>query len=129
MVGFAWEEVIVHYLPADEALEGEGSQHVEAEAESGDLHNDRPVDGEVVEDVASGEGAEGEEPGEGHGEASEEGDERAVMRDGGEAVHCWGSEGAVDEEGVVMADECEGDDSNGLKEAVVDEERFVDVAS
>lgn len=89
------EPVIIHHLPADEAFEGEGGEHVEAEAESGDVDED-VVGGEVVEDVSLGEGAEGEEAGEGHGEAGEHADGGAVVGYERETVEGWGAEGAVD---------------------------------
>jgi hypothetical protein len=52
---------IVHNLSAHEAFQGEGSEHVEAEAETGDLDDGVALGGEVVEDVAFCGGAEGEE--------------------------------------------------------------------
>jgi len=115
----ALAEVVEEDFAADEGLEGEGGEHVEAEAEAGEV-DEGVGGGEVVEDVALGFVAEGEEAGEGHGEAGEEGDEGADVRDEGEAVQGWGFEGAVDEEGVVVADECEGDDTDGLENAAVD---------
>ncbi|KAF4625824.1 hypothetical protein G7Y89_g12339 [Cudoniella acicularis] len=56
--GFVGEPVIEHDFAADEGFEGEGGEHVEAEAEAGDVHHGA-VCGEVVEDVSLGEGAEG----------------------------------------------------------------------
>ena len=56
--GLAWEPVVEDDLAADEGFEREGGEHVEAEAEAGDVDH-RAVGGEVVEDVALGEGAEG----------------------------------------------------------------------
>jgi hypothetical protein len=53
-----------------------------------------------------GEGTEGEEAGEGHEEAGYHGDSGAVVGYLGEAVDGGGFEGAVDEERVVVADEC-----------------------
>ncbi|KFY44107.1 hypothetical protein V494_01632 [Pseudogymnoascus sp. VKM F-4513 (FW-928)] len=59
-------EEIHHYLAADEGFQGEGGEHVQPEAESGEVDEGRV--GEVVKHVAVGEGAESEEAGEGHGE-------------------------------------------------------------
>ena len=59
MVGFVFcVEVVGHHFAADETFQGEGGEHVEAEAQAGDLHDDGAVDGEVVEDVAGCEVAE-----------------------------------------------------------------------
>jgi hypothetical protein len=73
MVGLLGEPEIVHDLPTHKAFEGEGGEHVEAEAETGDLDDDVALGGEVVENVAFCGGAESEEAGEGHNEAGDEG--------------------------------------------------------
>lgn len=44
------------------------------------------------------------------------------MRDACKAVHGRLAQGPVDQEAVVVADESEGDDPNGLEDSVVDEE-------
>jgi len=49
-----------------------------------------------------GEVAEGQEAGEGHGEAGEHGDKGRVVCYAGEAVDGGFAEGAVDQEGVVV---------------------------
>ncbi len=105
LVGLLREPVVVHHLPAHEALEGQGSEHVEAEAEARDVDQD-VVGGEVVEHVALGQGAEAEEAGQSHAEAGEHADAGAVMRYEGKAVDRWSAEGAVDQQRVVVADEC-----------------------
>ncbi|QSZ31574.1 hypothetical protein DSL72_001141 [Monilinia vaccinii-corymbosi] len=56
--GFVVEPVVEHDLAADEGFEGEGREHVEAEAEAGEV-DERVGGGEVVEHVAEGVGAEG----------------------------------------------------------------------
>lgn len=96
-------EKIHHYLAADEGFEGKSGEHVQPKAEAGDV--DEGGGGEVVEYVAIGEGAEGEEAGEGHGEAGEEGDYGADVGEEGEAGEGGRGKGGVDEEGVVVADE------------------------
>ena len=53
LVGLVWEPVVVHDLPADEAFEREGGEHVEPEAEARDV-DDHVVAGEVVQYVAAG---------------------------------------------------------------------------
>lgn len=95
LIRFLWKPIIVHHLPADEAFERQGGEHVEAEAESGDVDQD-VIGGEVIEDVSLCVGAEGEETGEGHGEAGEHADAGAVVGYEGEAVEGWGAKGAVD---------------------------------
>lgn len=102
--GLVGEPESDHDVAADEALERERRDHVEAEAEAGDVDHE-VVGGEVVEHVALGGGPEGEEAGEGHGETGEHGDGGGVVGDAGEAVESGFAEGAVDEEGVVVADE------------------------
>lgn len=82
----AGEPVVEHDLAADEGLEGQGGEHVETEAEPGNVHHD-VVTREVVEDVTFGERAEGEEAGEGHGEAGYHGDGGAEVCHPGETVH------------------------------------------
>lgn len=59
-----WPEKRKHDFATDEGLERKGGEHIEAEAETGDLDGDVGGGGEVVEDVAGGERAEGEEAGE-----------------------------------------------------------------
>ena len=86
---------MIHDLAADEAFERQGGEHVEAEAEAGNVDED-VVGGEVVQDVALGQGAEGKEAGQGHGEAGEHADGGAVVSDEGEAVEGRRAEGAVD---------------------------------
>ena len=78
LVGFLGEPVIVHDLPTHKAFEGQGSEHVEAKAEAGDI-DDYIIRREVVEDVAFGHGAEGDEAGEGHGKACEHADGGTVV--------------------------------------------------
>lgn len=99
------EPIVEHDFAADEGFERKSSEHVEAETEACNVDHG-VVGGEVIEDVALGEGAEGEEAGEGHKEASEHGDGGAVMRHTGEAIDCGGFERAVDEEGVMVANKC-----------------------
>lgn len=79
LVRFLGKPVVIHHLPTDETFKWQGSKHVKAKAESGDVDED-VVGGEIVEDVAFGEGAEGEEAGERHGEAGEHADGGAVVR-------------------------------------------------
>lgn len=55
---FTGEPIIEHDFSANEGFEGEGSEHVEAETETGYVYH-YVVGGEVVEDVALGEGTEG----------------------------------------------------------------------
>lgn len=66
LVRFLWEPIVVHDLPADKAFERQGSEHVEAKTEAGDV-DDYVIGREVVEDIAFGHGAEGEEAGDSHG--------------------------------------------------------------
>ncbi|TGO86853.1 hypothetical protein BPOR_0272g00110 [Botrytis porri] len=101
---FAGKPVVEHYFATDEGFEGEGGEHVETKAETGEV-DEGVCGGEVVKDVAKGFGAEGEEAREGHEETGDHGDGGAVVCYGGEAVDGGGLEGAVDEEGVVVADE------------------------
>ncbi|PQE07524.1 ribosomal biogenesis Gar2 protein [Rutstroemia sp. NJR-2017a BBW] len=89
------EPVVEHDFAADEGFEREGGEHVKAETETREI-DEGVGGGEVVEDVAEGEGAEGEEAGEGHEEAGEHGYAGAVVGDAGEAVDGGGLEGAVD---------------------------------
>lgn len=97
-------EVRLHDLAADESLEGHGGEHVEAEAEAGDVDHG-VVAAEIVEHVAEGLVAEDEKAGQRHDEAGHGGGSHGVVRHAGEVVNCRGFEGAVDEEGVVVADE------------------------
>lgn len=101
---FAREVVVEHDLAADKGLERQRGEHVEAEAQARDVDHG-VVRGEVVEHVAQGLVAEGEEAGEGHEEAGEHGDACGEVGDSAEAVDGWCLEGTVDEEGVVVADE------------------------
>lgn len=94
LVGLLGEPVVVHHLPADEALEGQSGEHVEAEAEARDVDED-VVGWEIVQDVSLGEGTEGEEAGKRHAEAGEHADAGAVVGYQGEAVEGWGAEGAI----------------------------------
>ena len=111
--GFVREPVVGHDFAADERFEGEGGEHVEAEAAIrvlvrklekiggyGDIQA-RYVDhdvvaGEVIKYITHGLVAECEESGEGHGEACNHRDERRVMCDPSEAVHGRLLKGAVD---------------------------------
>jgi hypothetical protein len=96
MIGLLRKPEIVHDLPTHKAFEGEGGEHVEAEAETGDLDDDVAGGGKVVEDVAFCGGPKGEEAGEGHDEAGDEGGGGAVVGYKGEAVDGGLFEGAVD---------------------------------
>ena len=91
----AREVVVEHDLAADEGLEGQGGEHVEAEAQAGHVDHD-VVAGEIVEHVADGLVAKGEEARERHEHAGEHGDARRVVGYLGEAVDGRGLEGAVD---------------------------------
>jgi len=93
--------VVFHDFATDEAFERQRGQHIQAEAEAGDV-DEEVVGGEVVEDVALCQIAKGEEAGESHGEAGEHGDCGGVVRYAGEAVNRWFLEGAVDEQAVVI---------------------------
>jgi hypothetical protein len=55
---FSREPIIEHYFPTDESFEGKSGEHVEPETETSDV-DQSIVGGEIVEDVALGEGAEG----------------------------------------------------------------------
>jgi hypothetical protein len=44
------------------------------------------------------------------------------MSDAGKAVDGWFAEGAVDEQGVVVADKGEGDDANSFEDAGVNDD-------
>lgn len=105
MVRLLREPVVVHDFAADERLERQGGEHIKAKAEAGDLYYEVSLGREVVKNVALCERPEGEEAGERHGEAGDERDEGAVVGDGGKAVDGWCTEGAVNEEGVVVTDE------------------------
>lgn len=78
LVGFLGEPVIIHHLPADEAFEREGGEHVETEAEPRHVDEDI-VGGEVVEDISLGQGTKGEEAGKRHGEAGGHADGGTVV--------------------------------------------------
>lgn len=94
-----------HDFAADKGFQWERREHVQPEAEARDVDHDVCF-GEVVEHVALGEGAEGKEAREGHGQAGEHGDGGAEVGYAGETVDGGGFEGAIDEEGIVMAYKC-----------------------
>ena len=52
LVWLIGEIIVVHNFSADEAFEWERSEHVQAEAETRDLHYEMTLSREVVEDVA-----------------------------------------------------------------------------
>merc|ERR1712000_211911 len=107
---------------ADEGLQRERGEHVQPEAETCDI-NPGVVAGEVVEHVAEGLVAEDEKPGQRHDETRHGGGADGVVRYAGEVVDRRSLEGAVDEEGVVMADEGKGDDADGLEDTTVNSQR------
>ena len=89
MVRLCWEIVIVHDLSAHEGLEWKSRQHVQPETETCDLdHGVRPR-WEIVQNVAFGERAEGQESSQRHGQASNERDQGRIMSQCGEAVKGW----------------------------------------
>lgn len=92
---------IHHHLAADECFEREGGEHVQPEAEAGDVNEGGGR--KVVEHVAVGEGTKGEEAGKGHGEAGAEGDDSADVGEEGEAGESWRGKGGIDKEGIVVA--------------------------
>ncbi|KAA8904197.1 hypothetical protein TRICI_005572 [Trichomonascus ciferrii] len=108
-------------LSTDEDLEGEGSDHVEAEAEPGDVSH-YVIAWEGVEDVAFGLILEDEEPAHTHDHAEAHGDACAPMGDPGKAVKGGRLERLEDHERVVVTDEGEGDDGDALEDAAVDGE-------
>jgi len=56
---------VYHYFTAYKGFKREGSEHIEAKTETGDIdHN--AVFGEIVENVSLGEGTESEKAGKGH---------------------------------------------------------------
>lgn len=61
LIWFIGEPVVVHDFSTDETFEWECREHIETEAEAGDLDHDVALRGEVIEDVALCEVAEGEE--------------------------------------------------------------------
>ena len=106
VIGLIGKPVIVHNFSTNEGFEGQCGEHVKAKAEACNLHHEMALRGKVVEDVAFGKGAESEEAGKGHGKAGDERDEGAVVRYGREAVEGRCAEGAVNQERVMVADEC-----------------------
>lgn len=89
------EVVIRHDLPADEAFEGKGGQHVETEAEPSDVSH-QIIRREVVEDIALRLIAKGEKACKCHGKTSDHGDASRKVGDLGEAVNRRGLEGSID---------------------------------
>lgn len=98
--------VVVHDLAADKDFKRHGGEHVETEAQTRNLHDGVALGREVVEDIAFGQGSEGQEARECHCQACNQRDESAVVGDLREAVYGWCSKRAIDQEGVVMAHEC-----------------------
>lgn len=98
------EIVVEHDLAADKSLERERGQHVQAETQPRHVDH-RVVGGEIIEHIAQGLVAKGEKPREGHQQAGEHGDARGEVRYFAETVDGRSLEGAIDEEGIVMADE------------------------
>ncbi len=63
-VGLIWllgKPVVVHHLSADEAFQRQRGEHIEAETQSSNLHNNMSLRGEVVQNIAFSLVAEGEE--------------------------------------------------------------------
>lgn len=101
--GLIREEVSHHNLAANKSLEGQCSEHVEAEAQTGNVDHG-VVRGEVVQHISKCLVAKGEKSTESHDQTSEHGDGGRVVGDAGEVVDSRGFEGSVDEEGIVVAD-------------------------
>lgn len=89
------EPVVEHDLPTDKGFQRQSGEHVQPEAEAGDVDHG-VVGGEVVEDVSEGAVAESQEADEGHEETGDHGDAGGDVGDEGEAVDGGGFEGAVD---------------------------------
>lgn len=100
------EEVIIHDFSTDEALKWEGGKHVETEAEAGDLNHQMSLGGKVIEHITLGLISKGKEASKRDNQASYAGDGCAVVGNSTEAIHGGSLERAVDQKGVVMADEC-----------------------
>lgn len=101
--GLPREIVVEHDLAADKGFERECCQHVKTKAESCEVHHG-VIGGEVVEHVAKRLVAKGEETGEGDKHAGEHGDAGGEVGYFAEAVDGRGFEGAINKEGVVVAD-------------------------
>lgn len=128
LVYFAREVVLRHYLATDEAFQWKCREHIQPKAQSCDVDHEI-VCWEVVEDVALSLVAEDEVAAQCHDDAGNHGDTGGVVCDFGETIHGRCSQRAVDEKAVVVAYEGEGDDADGLEEAVVDEEATFELSS
>lgn len=119
--------IVVHDFSAHECFERQSCQHVQAEEEASDVDHEVVI-WKVVEHVAKRLVAECEIARQRHNETRNQRDARAVVCNAREAVDGRLAKGAVDEEAVVMADESEGDDPNGLEDAVIDDEGATQLA-
>ena len=95
-----------HNLAADKSFEGEGGEHVETETETGDVNHDA-IFGEVIEHISLSQGTESKKTSKGHEETGCHGDRGAIVGYSCKAVDRWGFERAVNQKGIVVADECE----------------------
>ena len=84
---------------------------------------------EIIKDIALREITEAQVSGQRHGHAGEHADAGRVVGNAREAVHSRCFERAVDEEAIVVADEGEGDDADGLEDAVVNQEAPFELAA
>jgi hypothetical protein len=115
IVRLFWKPVVVHYLATYESFERKGGEHIKAKTQSGNLHHYMTLRGEIVEDVALGEGSESEEARERHCEAGYQRDKGAVVRYGREAVDCRRPKRAINQEGVMVAHKCCGHEKSQSK--------------
>lgn len=128
MERFSGEKKLGHDIPAYKCLERKGGEHVQRERQACKIHH-CIICWEVVQDVSLCLGPEGEIPRQRHRETSQHADERAGVRDDGEAVEGGRAQRAVDQEAVVVADESKGYDADGREEAREMEEGFRDGAT
>lgn len=120
--------IVVHDFSADEGLERQGGEHVQAKEEAGNVDH-QVVPREVVQHIAPGLVTECEVARQRHDQTGDQRNAGAVVCDTSEAVDGRLAEGAVDEETVVVAHECKRDDSYRLEYARVDDERATQLPS
>lgn len=128
MKRLVWKPVVVHNLSADKCLQWQCCEHVQPKEESCNVHH-QIVFRKVVQHVAHRLVPECEISREGHDQARKQRDACTVVCDARKSVDGGLSQGAVDEETVMMANECERYDADGLEDARMDDQRAAQLAS
>lgn len=118
MVRLVWEPVVVHDFSANKGLKWQSSEHVQPKEQARNVHQDIIIR-KIVQNVPHGLGSESEIATKSHNKTCDQGDASRVVRHPRETVNSRFAQGAIDEKRVVVADESEGNDADGLEESRV----------